>query len=108
MSNTFIYCWNRFSEGGKELAKALGIPRIRHKRDNFKGAPDKTVVNWGSTKVPVEILRCKVINSPQTVLSNTNKLLFFRKMMAEDAPRIPAFTTEKSQVQEWLKKQYSV
>ena len=57
-----IYAHNANSAGAKALAQELGILRIRHNNSNFRGDVDKTVLNWGSSMLPMEVTLANVIN----------------------------------------------
>lgn len=76
----FIYPYKPGSESGKALAEGLNLKRIAHKNSRFKGAADKLVINWGSSKVPEEVSKCIILNLPQAVAQASDKLLAFRRM----------------------------
>lgn len=86
-----IFPYKTGSASAKALAGALGIKRIKAEGSKFKGAAHKTVINWGCSKLPAEILKCRVLNSPESVAKASNKLSFF-KAMAEAGVSIPRFT----------------
>jgi glutathione synthase/RimK-type ligase-like ATP-grasp enzyme len=99
----FIYSHNEASEGAKELGKALGAKRIKHEGSAFVGGPNKIVINWGSRNVPDQVLKSKVINTPTALENNCNKLAFFRLASnAKEGPRVPRWTTDKSEVRKWI------
>lgn len=100
-----IYCQNPHSEGAKALSEALGVKRIKHGPDSkYRGRPEKTVINWGSSQpLPEEVSRSSIINSPRCVALATNKLTFFQTCQAANAgPRIPEWTTNRDVVRQWL------
>lgn len=76
----FIYPYKPGSESGKALAEGLDLKRIAHKNSRFKGAADKLVINWGSSKVPEEVSKCIILNLPQAVAQASDKLKAFRRM----------------------------
>ena len=99
----YIYPHNPVSEGAKHLAQALHIKRIKHNSTTFRGSPNKTVINWGSTEVPREVARCTLINPPARIAIATNKLEFLRLCKAASV-RIPEFTTDINEAKKWLEK----
>lgn len=99
---TFVYGWKMGSKTVRRLTDALGIKAISHKKSKFKAHPDTTVINWGSSDLPNEVVKTgRLLNKPELVAECTNKLKFFRKMEDTDVA-IPEFTTDKEVVQEWL------
>lgn len=103
MKNVYLYSYNAGSNGGQELADALGVTRIRHDRSKFKGASWKTVINWGSGEVPREVQKCRILNRSERVHTSANKLSFFRLMTdARDPPRTVPWTNSKSEAQRFL------
>lgn len=96
-----IFPYKPGSEGAKALAQALGIKRIKAEDSKFKGAAHKLIVNWGNSKLPNELLKCRVLNSPEAVSKASNKLSFF-KAVAEAGVAVPCFTTEPAEATAWL------
>lgn len=96
-----IFPYKMGSEGAKALAQALGVKRIKPEGSKFKGAAHKLVINWGCSKLPEEVLKCKVLNAPVAVSKASNKLSFF-KAMAEAGVSIPRFTEDPQDVQGML------
>ncbi len=82
----FIYSWSKFSEGASELAQELGAKKIKHENSKFKGNGSKVVINWGSSNLPKEVLKCKVLNRPENVALCSDKLKFFEHVDAEICP----------------------
>lgn len=108
-----LYPYKFGSKSGKALAEALGAKRIKHKNSKFKGRNTKTVINWGSSTLPQEVLKCKVLNNPDNVGLVSNKLTFFnhlneveRALVARGEPfpklSFPEFTEDKDLAQAWL------
>jgi glutathione synthase/RimK-type ligase-like ATP-grasp enzyme len=89
-----IYPYKLDSESAKLLAEALGVKRIKKEGSKFKGSPEKVVINWGNSKVSVEVGKCKVINPPEAVSLAADKLKFFNAMVGKVS--IPPFTTSKA------------
>jgi hypothetical protein len=79
-----VYPYKAGSESAKVLAEAIGIKRIKHKGSKFKPSPDKTILNWGASKMPEELLVCNIINHPDAVALASNKLKFFGAMDPEN------------------------
>lgn len=100
MRNVFLYSYNTASEGGRNLAQALGIKRIKHEGSRFRGGPNKVVINWGASVLPGEVLKCRIINRPEHVAVCSNKLWFFQKV--KDHAPIPEFTTSRQEALGWL------
>ena len=94
----YMYCYRQASMGGKALAQALGVKRIKHKNSAFNGG--KRVINWGASKVPDWDHDCEFVNPPSAVAETSNKLKFFR--LFRDADFIPIWTTDKDQAQRLL------
>lgn len=99
----FIYAHNENSQGANNLAKELKVKRIKHEKSAFVGASTKTVINWGSSTIPPEVAKCRVLNHPTVLKKCTDKLRFFKKMYeAEGGPRIPKFTSSATQAAQWV------
>lgn len=96
----FIYSWNANSEGAKALKEALGAKKIKNEGSLFKGHPNKTVINWGSSTVPNEVLKCNIINHPDKVKVTADKLKFFKTVEGEEW--VPPFTTFYETALEWV------
>lgn len=98
-----IYSYNPGSEGAKLLKDALGIQRIKNENSRFVGGPTKTVINWGSTEVPMEVRKSRVLNPPNAIRVASNKLSFFQAMTRANAGKIiPPYTTESKTAMEWI------
>lgn len=93
-----IYPYRKGSKSVKALREA-GSKSIKLENSRFKGRPNKTVINYGSSSLPEEVLKCRVINSPEAVSRAANKLLAF-KAMAEHGVRVPFFTESPVEVKE--------
>lgn len=97
-----FYAYNQGSKSAKALAQAMDKKRISHKNSKFVGHEDKVVINWGASKLPDEVKKCKVVNQPEAIAIASNKLKFFQAMTLK--ARTPAFTTDADTVREWLAK----
>ena len=60
----FIFPYKKGSESAKALGEAIGARRIKSEGSRFKGSPEKVVINWGSSELPEEVMKCKAINPP--------------------------------------------
>lgn len=100
---TYVYSHNPHSEGAKELAKALGIKRIKHGQSKFKGGGGKAIVNWGAGTLPDQVAACeKIYNPPQAIRNASNKLKSF-ELFAEAGVSIPQFFKTKEAAGEYLR-----
>lgn len=99
---SFIYAYNPNSEGSKELRDALKIKGIRHENSRFKGSRDKRVINWGSSSLPPEVMKCTVVNRPELVALCSNKLKFFQKIKTVDNSIVPNWTTDMDEAIRWV------
>lgn len=104
-NKVFIYGYRPGSRSVTALSQATGFPKIRHTGSRFRGSDAKTVINWGSRRLPEEALRCRVINPPDAVAMASNKLTFFQAVAEtpEDRrPMIPPFTVDKQVALGWI------
>lgn len=99
----YIYSYDNNSEGSKRLAEALKVRRIRHTNSAFKGSPKKVVINWGSSDLPEEVMKSKIINHPSAVGICTNKLSFFEFLAKNGNGQvsIPDWTTDPATAMRW-------
>lgn len=98
---TNIYSWNEHSEGAKVLAEAMDIKRIKHEGSKYKGRPDRIVINWGSSQVPEQISRSRILNKPEVVATCANKLRFFEALSGKGV-NIPDWTNSYDQAVKWV------
>jgi len=98
----YVYSWNPASEGAKELAEALGIRRIKHERSTFRGSTRHTVINWGSSQLPPEVLKANVLNPETAVASSSNKLSFFRQLSETQRDILPPWTVSDKEALAWV------
>ncbi len=96
-----IFPYKAGSASAKALAEALGVKRIKEKGSKFKGAAHKLIINWGCSKLPAELLKCRVLNSPESVSKASCKLASF-KAMHEAGVSIPRFTERREDVVEGM------
>lgn len=91
-----IHSYKFGSGSAKVLSQALGAKRIKHEGSKFKGRQGKTVINWGCSKLPQEVMKCTLINQPDNVKLASNKLLAFNLLKGQ-AVSVPPFTTEREE-----------
>ncbi len=99
---TYIYPYNKGSQSAKLLSEALNVKRLKLVGRKFKGRPDKTVINWGSSKISDQAAACKVINVPEAVMLSSNKLKSF-ELFKEAGVSIPPFWTNKDEAEEEIR-----
>lgn len=96
----YIYSHNPHSRGAKALARAMGIKRIKHFGHRFKGSARKIVINWGSTELIREVMKCNIINLPDIVMKASNKGHFFQALAHTNIT--PTATTSKAEAARWI------
>ena len=102
----FMYPYKSGSASSKELSEVLGIKRIKHKNSKFNPR-GKVVINWGSSKVPQDIVNNAImINSPVAVGNASNKLRAFKSL--DGAVPLPDWTESVEDASEWLTEGHKV
>lgn len=96
-----MYSHNRFSESARDLSAALGVRRIKHEGSTYRARPGKTVINWGSSKLPENVAGASIINRPTAVGLAANKLQCFTVLEGAEV-RIPEFTDDVDVAVSWL------
>jgi len=99
-----IYPYKKGSRSATALAKAVDGVIIKREGSTFK-PKGKIIVNWGSSELPDFILgsTCLLYNNHEQVTLMGNKLLAFRRWLAQrNPPRIPWYTWEFSVVREYM------
>lgn len=86
-----IYPYNPGSESAKLLAQALDCRRIKHRGSTFRGSHRVLAINWGSSSLPPEVVKCVVLNQPHAVARAQNKIKTFATLHGH-VP-LPIFTT---------------
>lgn len=102
----YIFSHNPNSEGAKALKEYLGIKRVKNEGSKFKGSGVKVVINWGSSQVPAEVAKCKILNRPEKIADTTNKLKFFQKVEKEGI--CPPHTTSMEKALAWVGEGHTV
>jgi len=75
----YIYSHNN-GEGSRNLARAMGIRRLKHEGSRVVPVRTDAIINWGSTSLPARFRSGRVINKPELLERATNKLTFFQLM----------------------------
>ena len=104
-TSIFVYPYKQASRSALALAKSLGGKVIKLENSKFRPSKDKLVINWGSSKVPKEIVEgCRLLNNPSNVSKVSNKYIFFSMVEAqgEAGPRIPDFTISNEVAKNWF------
>lgn len=94
----FVYPYRKGSKSVRAL-REKGFRTIKLENSRFRGRPNKVVINYGSSSLPEEVLKCRVINSPEAVSEAANKLKSF-KAMAEHGVSVPRFTESPEEASE--------
>jgi glutathione synthase/RimK-type ligase-like ATP-grasp enzyme len=99
----YVYSHNPHSEGAKELARALGIKRVKHGiGSKFRGGRGKVVINWGAGTIPDQVAACeKVYNVPEAIRKASNKLKSF-ELFEEAGVCIPQFFKTEEDARDYL------
>lgn len=98
----YIFPYNAQSGSVRALRAVMEELRIiRRENSKFRGDETKTVINWGCTQLPEEVMKANVINSPEAVAIAANKKLFFDTV--KGSVNIPEYTDDKDVAFAWLK-----
>ena len=97
----YIYQYKPGSRSVRQLRQNIPAKVIKHKDSKFLGGPHLTVINWGSSEVSREVMKSRVINSPNSIGLSSNKRSFFSHMAGYK--HLPEFTTEKEEAARWIR-----
>lgn len=106
-ANTYVLMYNKYSKGGRALAKELGVKPV-----SLHGigavAHSAVLINWGCSAKAIEshITNGKLINKPTAVGKAGNKLKLFN--ILDGKVRIPEFTENVETALEWLEQGHEV
>lgn len=103
----YIYSYNERSESAKQLSIGLDAPRVKHNHSKFKGDKSKIIINWGSSELPKEVMKCHILNHPNLIAISTNKLNYLDMCFNSDV-RVPEFTENKEQAKGWIEQGHAV
>lgn len=98
--STKLFSYNRFSKSGKALADGMGIKRIKHTGSRWKPCVYDTVINWGSSVLPDNLQGVIILNSPDKVVTATDKIAAFDALTVNEVP-CPVYTTVHETALEW-------
>lgn len=103
----YIYSYCNKSKSANLLRDGfnkLGVPSvlINHVNSRFRGNPDKTVINWGASKLPYEVMCARILNHPKRVARAVDKVRFFEHSELTDTYNTPEYTTDKGVAEEWI------
>ncbi len=106
----YIYSYDNQSESVKLLRDHLGDEArlIRHENSQYYGTPDRTVLNWGTSQLPYQVMCSKVINHPKRVQRAINKIKFLEHSAEQTRYKTPEFTTDKSVALGWINEGHTV
>lgn len=96
-----VYAGNENSLGAKNLARELGVLRIKHTGSQFVPTPRHKIINWGSTNVPEVLVDANWINEPTSVLMSSNKLTFFQVNRDQEGFKVPVWTDQLEVARAW-------
>lgn len=102
-ANTYVLLYNKYSRGGRALAKELGV---KHTTLVSAITPSTVVINWGCSAKAIESAGVKLINKPTAVSSAGNKLKLFN--LLDGKVRIPEYTENVETALEWLEQGHEV
>jgi len=100
--NVFLYRHDRASQGGKLLARSLGVRIIRTEGSAFSGGKHRVVINWGSSNFPYELKGAHIENKPEAVGNATNKRRFFELCRETGGVELPRFTVRRAEAEDIL------
>lgn len=98
---TLMYLYHTNDAGGVELKNLMGLQQIKHEGSRFKAEKDTIVINWGSSKPKnQEMLKCKIINTPEAVGHAVDKIKFLQA--ASQVANCVPWTTSRWIAQLWI------
>lgn len=95
----YIYAYNAGSNGARNLAKELGCKIIRHERSKYAPYSSHVLINWGAHSLPSWRVRPHILNKPESVDVNANKLSCFQLWNGKVST--PDWTTDKKVAASW-------
>src|ERR1051326_6418061 len=109
MTDLSIYGYKMVSNAVNALKNELGIKQILHEGSHYKGAPYKTVINYGSSNLPGNVLRSRIINKPTSVALCVDMLAFFSHLYEIDPPvETPFWTNNPNTAKAWINEENKV
>lgn len=97
------------SASAKLLSEQLSAPRLKvDGTSKFRSRLTDTVINWGSSDLPSNLLSAgTILNHPSVVALSSNKLAALSVLTDEGVPCL-TFTTDPEQVRTWLREGHVV
>lgn len=96
----YVYPYKTGSKSARQVAEAMGAPRVRVDIEIMTPNPNYTVINWGSGDLPAAIRGCRVINKAEAVNRAVNKQRTFEALKAANVPT-PDWTSDRAVAQGW-------
>lgn len=93
----YTYLYDQHSETGNAITDACNLLKIRHENSQFRGRWDRWVLNWGSSKLPEQVRRCRVLNKERSVYLAVNKLRCLN-VLSHNFVNVPEFYTRREDV----------
>ena len=97
-----IFAYNQGSRSARALAEKLGVLRIRHLDSKFRAKEHHKIINWGSRRLPPNVVGAGTIINPTEFVSlcadKTETLQFCAE---KEIPHVE-FTTDDDEAYEWL------
>lgn len=96
----------RPSNGANALTRSLSIKKLHVSRSAWRPRVGDKVINWGCSTLP-NFAPATVINQPEAVAINVNKLSFFTRQQEAQAnlhigSRVPEYTTDRAVAATWF------
>jgi len=88
------------SQSSKDIAKELGLKRLRREGSVVPDSSNLLILNWGAGSVPYRL--ATIVNRPERVSRAANKLRFFEDMAVNNSGIILEFSTSYHTAQQWL------
>lgn len=95
----YIYSYANDCASMRAVANELKATVIAHTNSKFVGRMDKLVLNWGSSDLPREVRKCRVLNTERSVMDTVDKLRAFQTFK-RDTSVVP-WTTSPVIAQKW-------
>lgn len=96
-----IYPYNPHSGSAKALSEKLNVKRIKHLNSKYRPRDGDTIINWGSSNLPNNLVNLNVFNNPKNVSTATDKLSLFNLFGENNNYTVP-WTTSTDVVRSWL------
>lgn len=101
MAKLFVYPYMKGSKSVRALREA-GFKTIKLEGSRYRGRQRKLVLNWGSSKLPEEVMKSRVVNNHIAVRWAADKLMSFKAMQLAGVS-VPRFSESLQEAVEMLK-----